>query len=84
VSVITEDALLAELLRLRDEARGGDPGMTAHEVAESLGTTNIKRARDLIARMIGDGRMVAGKRPIVGIDGRRTFTNVYRLKEAAP
>ena len=70
----------AELERVL--SRSGDEGMTAEEIAGALGK-KLDMTRKLMRRLATAGRLGAGRRPAVRIDGAYCTVPVYWIKPKA-
>lgn len=77
---ITEDELLAAL-RDAHSADPDSPGMTTREIARASGYSKDKVITALQA-LHERGMLVAGRKTIVGIDGRRNIAPCYTIKRA--
>lgn len=78
---ITRDEWLSEFERVMAAPRKGDPGLSAFEIASSLGVGDA-RVHELLRQAFRAGRLTVGRKTGVAIDGRRIMVPCYQL--AAP
>lgn len=74
---LTENEIL-EALRVALEP--SDEGLTSAQIGAALGIRSAKIVRELLARQIASGLIVAGRAWRTAIDGTRRSVPVYRVK----
>lgn len=75
--VMTENEILEAL---RAALEPSDEGLTSAQIGEALGIRSEKTVRELIAKQIRAGVVVAGRAWRMAIDGTRRSVPVYRVK----
>ena len=78
---ITRDEWLAEFERVM-RPRRSDPGLTAWELADSLGIPQ-SRAQRMLKLAHRQGRLICGRKPCIATDGRAIMVPCYQLQPKA-
>lgn len=75
---ITRDEWLSEFERVMHAQPKGDPGMSTEELSQVLGVGQ-HRVNKLLRIAFLEGRVKAGRKPSVALDGRKCMVPCYQL-----